>query len=229
MGEPVYKFITNPDHIHKLIRAIISKENHIGFAILDNKIAVSVDREIFVILADKVNDDLNLLINSENIDKIVFSKSNVLERIRRLFGEVSCNCFIDLYEFSESKNKLQNYKDIQQEFKDDITRADDINEIMGLEAFFAQVGYDEINDKVTYVATSFNAFCLFHHLNIINSELSKRNKPDREELFDIIRELPPNIPIGKRISCQFNDEIYPFLVDNNILMEKGNRVKIDNY
>lgn len=242
-GSSKYKVLEDSKQIRGNIWSIINNQNIIGFSITSDSLAVSYNGYNYVYVFDnKIKDDILLLINSENIKKVVFSKKNTFEIINNLFDNISCNSFIDLYKLAEENNRIDELYKIKEDLDYELSKIEDNDYLKGefqkndeklaLEAFYALSSYEEINiitpsfSSVISVPVEppteipkFNSFCLFSILNVINNELSKgEGKKAENKLLRTLSE--ENLPL-----CD-NTEILNYLISNNILTKQGKIIKI---
>ena len=239
--------LERPTVIKSNIANIVSKQKYIGFSVNSDSFAISYDDLSYVcIFNNEIKDDILLLINSENVEKLVFSKTSTLEILTSLLPNISCNAFVDLYDLAKSKNRVSSYRKIKSDLKVEKyttelrlseTETRDIN--IALEAYYALSAYEEIiidsnSPLITPPADTpfFDSFCLFSLLNLINSELSKGTKGkagglEETNLINTIREIEFNSSLeGNPLPCELNDDILDFLIDNQILSKKGKIIKL---
>lgn len=222
-----YKIITKSTAIRMLIVDIINEENYIAFALSGDKLALSFNDQNFVLMFDKdTESDILLLTNSQNINKIVLSLDMTLLMVKKKFGILSCNQFIDIVDLAKSEDKNNIYQKMEKRLRKEINKTRDEFKTLALETFYLLQAYEQLNIKRAD-NPSFDAFCLFSYLNIVNSELSKRNKVNSKELKEKILEEEFKYSLeGIKLPCEFDDEIYHFLSDNKLIVKKDNTIKL---
>jgi hypothetical protein len=240
-----YKIIEDFVEIRQIIVSNVNRRRYIGFSISPDSLAISyekfdeqiyseskIKRNILVtevlIFKPQVKDDILLLINSENINKLTLFMSGTLAEIRKIFGEVSCNSFINVYTEAEKERKLRLFNDYKFRLDEERKRTNNNDTKLALISYYSYIIYNMVT-RVTPLTNipRFNSFCLFFILNIINSELSKENKKLTEpELAEIIMEEEAKLMEKIRLPCTLRYEVLDYLYDNKILIKEGKYIKI---